>query len=150
MSETKNYLAMHLASKADHQASGVKGMKWGVRKPTGSKPSGRLSSRLTGKKQTPPPKKKSGPETNADRYSRLLGQAKKDGANALSDDDLAFVTKRGDAIRKVNALNEKKPGWLADAAKTALKNAAKREMQQVTANLTKKYISDELFPQSGN
>lgn len=140
MSDKKDYLGMFVAKEEEERLDyGIKGMKWGQRRSRAQ-----LAAAKKGGTEKP-----DGPESSSQKYSRLLAKSKKEGANSLSDEELRFVTQRGDAIRKVNQLNEKKPGWLADATKTALKNAAKREMQNITSNVAKKYISDELFPQSG-
>ena len=114
--------------------SGVKGMKWGVRKKDA--PS-----------STPTTKAPAG-ESNTDRYNRLLAHAKKHGANTLDDDDLKFVTLRGDAISKVNRLNQTNPGWVSSAANQALKQAAKKTLQMATEHATKKYITDPLLGKS--
>jgi hypothetical protein len=115
--------------------SGVKGMKWGIRKMRGE-PAHPTNAHHGNPKAN---------ETNADRYTRLLSQAKKEGANSLSDDDLKFVTLRGDAISKVNRLNQTNPNWVHDAANQALKQAAKKGMQMAVEHATKKYITGPLL-----
>lgn len=124
----KEYLANLPPESGDLMNTGVKGMKWGIRK----------------KDAPAAPTKKSGPETSSDKYTRLLAQAKKGGGNSLSDDDLRFVTQRGDAIAKVNRLNEQKPGWIQDVAQQVIKQAAKKQLQSITENVSKKYIGDVL------
>lgn len=135
MSE-KNYLAMYLAGPEDRQDAGVKGMKWGIRKRD-----------VPGKPATvgPAAKKSGGSETSSEKYDRLLKQAKDKGGNSLTDDDLRFVTARGNAIAQVERMHQQNPNWIADAAKQVLKNAAKKQMQNLLDGASKKYITDPLL-----
>jgi hypothetical protein len=145
---TKDYLAMRKVDPEDREDHGVKGMKWGVRKPRGSASgTGGIKAALGRKSKTPekPAPKPSGPETSSQKYDRLLAQSKAKGANSLHDEELRFVTQRADAIAKINKLHQQNPNFVKDAVKQALKNAAKREMQNIAAGIAKKYISDELL-----
>lgn len=138
----RDYLANLKLDPDDKLDSGVKGMRWGIRKSDSS------SGSSTSKSGEAPTSAGSahGSETSAQRYTRLLGQAKQKGGNSLTDDDLRFVTQRGDAINKVNRLNERKPGWAAEAAKQVLLQAAKKQLSKVADGVADKYISEPLAP----
>jgi len=123
-----DYLAAFKAQEEDAEQSGVKGMRWGFRK---NKPV----------KEIIAPDKGSAGESSAQKYVRLTTHAKKQGANSLSDDDLKFVTQRGNAITQVNRLNEKKPGWIADLAKQTLKQATQKQINSISDDLSKKYVN---------
>lgn len=129
---TRDFIGAVVADDGDLAHYGVKGMKWGVRK---SDKSEDLS----------PP---SGPETSSAKYDRLMKQSKRDGANSLSDEDLAFVTKRGNAIAQVNRLNEKKPGWVAEVAKQVLKQQTQKRLQSASESITAKYIDEPMRSKS--
>lgn len=143
------------ANQLEH--SGVKGMKWGVRKDR--KPAEVEVNTQTGEARTVGGSRrqrkklaadverdpesyglKRKPETSSETYNRLLDQAKKQGANSLNDDELMFVTKRGNAINQVNRLNEKKPGWIQTAARNAVQQQANRKIQSLSNDLSDKYI----------
>lgn len=121
-----DYVAALLKSHDDVEHAGVKGMKWGVRKDRGAP------------KEIVAPSKGKASETSAQKYVRLTTHAKQHGANSLDDDDLKFVTQRGNAIAQVNRLNERKPGWVADLAKQALKQAAQKKLNVAIEEAQKK------------
>ena len=131
----QDYLAMVTPKKGDKLDFGIKGMKWGVR---------RSKEQLAADKNSPtkPPEN----ESSSDRYNRLLTQAKKSGGNSLTDEELRFVTSRGDAIRRVQQLSNEKPSWISDTAQQVLKNAAKQSLQSVANSVAKKYINDAIIP----
>ena len=114
----------------EHQ--GIKGMKWGVRKDDSS-------SSTKGPVSAPKD------EAPSARYDRLLTNVKKHGANSLSEEDMQFVIKRGEAIRKIEKLNEKRPDWFSSIAQKALKKAGERRMNNLAEGYAKKYIDDVLF-----
>lgn len=134
----KDYLANLKLEPGDKLDFGVRGMRWGIRKGTSSSGSSSSGSSTSTSKPT-------GPEHPAERYTRLLAQAKQKGANSLNEEELRFVTQRGDAITKVNRLNERKPGWLSEAAKQALTGAAKKRLNSIADGVSKKYIDDVLL-----
>lgn len=123
-----NYLANVTKKLEDVEHHGVKGMKWGIRNKKGT---------ATASSETTAP---SASETPSERYTRLLGHAKQHGANSLNEDELKFVTQRGDALTKVDRLNSTNPNWVQDAAKQALKQAGKKSMQMAVNHVTQKYI----------
>lgn len=128
-----DYIGLVVVKSGDLEQAGVKGMRWGIRND---------KSKSTTGSETP--KAKTGPESSAQRYDRLLVQAKKNGANTFSEEDLRFVTQRGNALSQVDRLNASKPNWVADAAKQALKQAATQTVKTVVANSAKKYINSQL------
>lgn len=150
----KDYLAALFAEPGDKEDSGVKGMKWGVRRTSaqlraaaatrkGSTPAKKTesstSSSSSSKKSTSddPP----AAETSSQRYARLAQVAKDGGASSLPDADLKFFNARTEAISKINKLNETKPGWLADTSKKVLQQTAQNQMQSIADGVAKKYIS---------
>lgn len=118
-----------IQSKADLEHSGVKGMHWGVRKP---KDPAKVAAKAEAKEARSAirigerPKGHTGPEAPADRYNRLLTKAKTQGANSFTDDELNFVTRRGNAINQVNKLNAQNPGWIEVLSKNYLDNANRK------------------------
>lgn len=170
-----NYIAQIIELDGDILNSGVKGMKWGVRKAekaqsqadrqaaymnrkpgnqTGAnkRKLGRLQAeadrrnRNVVKKSDKAavklgeiPNSQKGPESTADRYDRLLTKAKSQGANTFTDEELKFVSKRGEAINKVNRLNEKKPGWIRELTQQTIKEQTKKKMNStIDAKVNKK------------
>jgi hypothetical protein len=131
-----DYLGKLEVDPKDKLDFGVKGMKWGIRKSDSSSSSSTSS--------TTHPSTHSANETSADRYNRLLSQVKEKGGNSLTDEELRFVNNRGDAIARVQRLSADKPNWIQEAAKDVLQQAAKKTMKTVAANLSKKYIADQL------
>lgn len=118
-------------SDAEMKHRGIKGMKWGVRKDdSSSSTKGPISA----------PKD----EAPSARYDRLLTNVKKHGANSLSEEDMQFVIKRGEAIRKIEKLNEERPDWFSSIAQKALKKAGERRMNNLAEGYAKKYIDDVL------
>lgn len=129
-----DYLANVTKKLEDVEHHGIKGMKWGIRNKRGT------ASAASSDTSTP-----SSSETPSERYTRLLAHAKKNGSNVLSEDDLKFVTARGDALMKVDRLNSTNPNWASKAAKTAAKQAAQKTMQVAVDHATKKYITTPLL-----
>lgn len=125
----------------DLEHSGVKGMKWGVRKDNPDK-AVRKADKAAQKIGERSPSSK-GPESTADRYTRLLTKARAQGANSFTDEELQFVTKRGDAINKINRLNERKPNWIAELAQQQIKQTAQKQMRVVSDDMTKKYVGSK-------
>lgn len=134
-----DYLAVLVTEPGDKEDSGVKGMKWGVRRDrkTLKQEAAKRSSSTPEKKPTTNP---DGSETSAARYTRLAAQAKAGKASDLSDADLKFFNARTEAISKINKLNETKPGWLAETSKSVLQTTAKNQMQGLSDALANKYI----------
>ena len=142
-----DYLGAAFAKPDDKMDFGVKGMKWGVRRPrsvlrteakkraTATKASEKKDDTSTSTSSSAGVKAASGEETSAARYARLSAQVKAGGGSNMSDTDLKFFNARTDAVAKVNKLNEEKPGWLAETSKTVLQNSAKRQMQMVSDTL---------------
>jgi len=135
-----DYLAARFKEPGDKEDSGVKGMKWGVRRDRKT-----LRKEAAKRSATTPQVKKpitnpDGTETSASRYSRLAAQAKAGGAKDMTETDLKFFNARTDALAKVNKLNETNPGWLATTTKAVVQQSAKRQMQMVSDTLADKYI----------
>lgn len=132
--EYSGSLTLEEADKLDY---GIKGMKWGIRRSKSELRSGKSSD-------DDAPKKPSGPETSGEKYKRLLAEAKKGGANSLSEADLKFVNSRTDAISKINKINAANPNWIKEAAKEAGKQAVKRSMNEISAAVVDKYVTTPL------
>lgn len=162
-----DYLGALFKEKTDAEHYGVKGMRWGVRRSSAqlrsaaakrgeskksesksdtedkSKSSSGSNSSTEGK--VPPPTV----ETSSQRYARLAQVAKDGGASTLSDTDLKFFNARTEALAKINKMNEKKPGWIAETSKKVLLNTAEQTMQQVANGAAKKYISGPVLEGMG-
>jgi len=147
----RDYLGAIFAKPGDKVDYGVKGMQWGVRRPRSvlrkeaakrtSRDAGTKKAEASGSKASSPSlKAATGEETSAARYSRLAAQAKAGKGSELSDTDLKFFNARTEALNKVNKLNEEKPGWLAETAKTVVQKSAQRQMQMLSDTLADKYI----------
>lgn len=137
----KDYLAAQTVEPEDAEQAGVKGMKWGVRRSA-------KELKAASKERADSPdhvknaglKAATGEETSAMRYERLKAVAKAGKGGELSDEDIKFVNNRTEALKKINALNEQKEGWLSKTTKTVLQNAAQKQMQQLADTLSEKYI----------
>lgn len=150
-------MAMEVVEEDDAEQSGVKGMKWGVRR-------SRQERRAAAAKRTAPatdhvkkaveagghkPAEAAKPhgniqdhvESSSARYSRLADQAKNGGASQMTEQDLKFFNARTDALAKVAKMNEAKPGWLAETSKKVLQTTAQNTMQSIADGVAKKYIS---------
>lgn len=151
-----DYIAMRLEEEKDAEHYGVKGQQWGVR---------RSSSQLRAAAKVNPPikqveakkaaasntsaKKPAGDspdkaESPAARYARLAAQAKEGKASDMDEQDLRFFNARTDALKKVESLNETKPGWLRETTTKVVQQSGQRLMQNVTDTLTDKYFVDPL------
>lgn len=141
----KDYLAMVTVEPGDKVDYGIKGMRWGIRRsPAQLKSAAAKRETDTDSDSSAKP---SGSETSQARYNRLKAQAAEKGANSLTDEELKFVDKRTEAIKKVAKLTEEKPNWLKDATETVLKQAAQRQMQSVSNLIADKYITDRISNQ---
>lgn len=132
---SNDYLAFLIKESQDAEQFGIKGMKWGVR---------RSKRELQAQSSNSSEKTNAGAETSSERYTRLMAKAKTQGANSFTDEELRFVTARGNAIAQVNRLNERKPGWATAVATKVIKNAAQKQMTSVANTLSQKYIGDAL------
>lgn len=139
----KDYLANFKPDPTDKVDSGVKGMKWGVRR--SRKQLAAARQKRESESEDTPTKKSSGPETSADRYNRLKAQAKQGKGNQMSDDDLKFFNARTEALAKVNKLNQNRPGWLAETSKKVIQKSAQNGMQEVAEALRQKHITGPLI-----
>lgn len=88
--------------------------------------------------------KSDGPETSAQRYTRLRETAKSGKASGLSDEDLKWFNARTEALSKINKLNATNPGWLKKTLDEVTKNVAKQQIETVAKALANKHISDPL------
>lgn len=137
----KDYLAAKTVEPEDREDSGVKGMKWGVRRS-----SAQLRTAAKERAASPDHVKKAaskpagGAETSAARYDRLKAAAKSGQGKHMSDEDLKFFNNRTEALKKVNALNQTNEGWLSKTTKTVLQSAAQKQMQAITDAVANKYI----------
>ncbi len=143
----RDYLGAIFAKPGDKVDYGVKGMRWGVRRPrsvlrkeAAKRAAPAKKAESSGSSSSPASKAASGEETSAARYSRLAAQAKAGRGSEMSDTDLKFFNARTEALKKVNQMNETKPGWLAETSKTVLQQSARRQMQMVSDTLADKYI----------
>lgn len=138
---SKNYLAMVRPEEGDREDSGVKGMKWGVRR-------NRAQLKAAAAKRASEPdhikkaaSKPAGAETSSARYARLQAEARAGKGKDMSDEDLKFFNARTDALKKVEALNAQKPGWLAETSKRVLLSVAEEQMKSIASNVANKHIS---------
>lgn len=156
-----DYIAAFKAKPKDLQQSGVKGMKWGVRrssselraaaKARGDTKAKKAESAAAKKESTSsaPAKKPAGDiqdkvESSADRYARLAEQAKAGKASAMTEQDLKFFNARTEALAKINKITETQPSWLRDTTTKVIQQSAQRQMQTLSDNLADKYIGDPL------
>lgn len=137
---SKDYVGALTKEPGDKEDSGVKGMKWGVRRDRKTLKKEAAKRAATSPEVKKPATNPDGSETSAARYSRLAAQAKSGSATQMSDTDLKFFNARTDALAKVNKLNETNPGWLATTTKAVVQQSAKRQMQMVSDTLADKYI----------
>lgn len=139
---SKDYLASQTVEPKDAEMSGVKGMKWGVRRSS-------KELKVAAKERAASPdhvksaasKPSGGAETSAARYDRLKAAAKNGQGKHMSDEDLKFFNNRTEALKKVNALNQKNEGWLSKTTKSVLQSAAQKQMQQIADAMANKYIA---------
>lgn len=148
-SANKPYVAAQFVEPDDKVDHGVKGQKWGVRRSSAQLKAAKATRQASsgGSKpaaSTPASKAASGEETSHARYARIAATAKAGQASSLSDNDLKFFNARTEALKKVNALNQKDT-WLKDTAQEVLRNAAKQSMQQVANAAAGKYISKPII-----
>lgn len=142
----KDYLASFVPTSRDLKQSGVKGMKWGVRRDRSTlrkEAAKRGESKPVVKKDAATPPKgniQDNVESSSTRYARLDSQAKSGRASDMTEQDLKFYNARTDALAKINKLNEVKPGWLAETSKNVIQKTAQRQMQMVSDTLADKYI----------
>lgn len=127
----------------DALQSGVKGMKWGVRRSsTELKQAAAQRPKTAGDK---PAAKPTGTESSSDRYNRLQAAAKAGQGRSMSDDDLKFFNARTEALKKVDALNRTDPSWLSKTTTKVLQNGAEKTMQDVVNGVANKYITKPLL-----
>ena len=149
----KDYLAMILPKPGDKLDHGILGMKWGRRRTDAQIAAETAKRKASGEEVTPTAKAKavtSGPETAAQRYARLKGEAKGGGHKSGSEEDLSFFNKRTEAEAKVNKMFEQNPGWLSTTSKRVLQNAAQRTMQDGANGVANKYITSTLLDSINN
>lgn len=135
---SKSYAAAVFAKPEDAVQHGVKGQRWGVRR---SKAQLKAAAKAGPDDAKSEPKKTDGPEPSAARYARIAAQARKGGAKDLSDDDLRFFNARTEALKKVAALNQQKPGWLKETTTKVLQDAAKKAMTDIANANVEKYVT---------
>lgn len=151
-----DYIAMRLEEEKDAKQYGVKGQRWGVRRSSRelsaaakvNPPVKQVEAKKTAAASNTPAKKPAGDiqkvESAPDRYSRLAAQAKDGRAKEMSAEDLKFFNARTEALKKVEALNETKPGWLRETTVKVIQQSAQRQMQGVADAIADKYISDPI------
>lgn len=155
----KDYLANLRLEPGDKLDYGVKGMKWGIRRSSSqlraaaktrqAQPEAAKSGAQSGKQPTPHLQKLTGIQAHVEsspaRYARLKAEAKAGRASQMTEQDLKFFNARTEALSKVNKMNEKKSGWLADTTKTVLLNSTQKSMQAVSDSVANKYISGPII-----
>lgn len=140
--------------------SGVKGMRWGVRRERSElRAAAKARSDSPAKKETTDgkstsssggsEKKSSGNiqdnvESSSARYDRLAGQAKSGRSSDMSEQDLKFFNARTDALNKVNKMYEENPSWLKSTSTKVLQQTAQNQMQSLADGLATKYIGDPI------
>lgn len=164
--DVPDYVGMRAEEPGDAKQYGVKGQQWGVRRSS--------SALRTAAKTNPPVKQaakkaaaavpakkpdavavdatKKPPtnniqdyvESSSDRYSRLATQAKEGRAKEMTEQDLKFFNARTEALKKIEALNETKPGWLRDTTTKVVQQSAQRQMQTIADSIADKYVGDPL------
>jgi hypothetical protein len=153
----KDYLAALKLEPGDKLDYGVRGMKWGIRRSSAQLRSAAQTRKVSEAKSPTdhlkkaagqkPEAKKPGSniqdhvESSPARYARLAQEAKAGKASQMSEQDLKFFNARTEALQKINKINEKKPGWLADTSKKVLQQTAQNSMQSIADGVAKKYIS---------
>lgn len=173
--EGKDYLGMRTREPEDKVDHGIKGQRWGIRRPDALIAKATQKRAASGDKVTLTAKAKKalgrGEKTKEEatkakpeaptskpaeskvpgigegapeRYARLEAQAKAGKASEMNEADLKFFNARTEALSKVAKLNETKPGWLAETAKTVVQTAAKRQLQAVADATADKYIGDKV------
>lgn len=134
-----DYLGQLKLESNDKLDYGVKGMKWGIRKPSDS--AGSTSGGSTTKSIPKAPAN----ETHGQKYDRLRMQVKTHGTNSLSQEELNFVNARTEAIAKINKMNVSSPGWLTDASKVVLQETTKTLMKDLAVKAGKQFIVKPLI-----
>lgn len=146
---SKDYLAMAQPEEGDREDSGVKGMRWGVRR-------NRSQLKVAAQKRADSPdhvknaaSKPSGPETSSARYNRLKTEAKAGLGKNMSDEDLKFFNARTEALKKVDALNQSQPGWLSKTSKKVIQTTAEKTLQDISNGVANKFITAPILDNIG-
>lgn len=142
--DDKDYLANRTVGPGDKVDSGVKGMKWGIRRSKAE-----LAAAPSHGSTSSSAKPSVGDESASQRYSRLAGEAKSGKGHQLSDDDLKFFNARTEALAKVAKLNENNPGWLKATTKKVIQQTAQKQMQTISDEIASKFISDRIKAKIG-
>lgn len=147
----RDYLAFLRKEPGDVEQHGVKGMKWGIRRPDSAIKADTAKRHVSGQPVTPTKKAAAvvadhnGQETSSARYARLQAVAKAGGASSMNEPDLKFFNSRTEALAKVNKMNERNPSWLSTTSKKVLQQAAQNTMQSIADGVAKKYISGPIL-----
>lgn len=156
----RDYLAALKVEPGDKLDYGIKGMKWGVRRSSSqlraaaktrqAQPeAGKSGAKSATKSPTPHVQNHLGIQSHVEsspaRYARLRAQAKAGKASQMTEQDLKFFNARTEALAKVNKMNEKKSGWLAETTKTVLLNSTQKSMQAVSDSVANKYVSGPII-----
>ncbi len=123
---------------------GIKGQKWGVRRSDAELSGAAKTSEKTPTVEVRQVVGAASGESSSDRYTRLLGEAKNNGASSLSDQDLKFINARKQAVDQVAKMTQENPNWLKETGEKVLKNTAQTQLQNLSDSLAKKYIGDRL------
>ena len=160
----KDYVQSAIEEDGDLMQSGVKGMRWGVRKrdSSGASAGGKKeTTSVVAKKVEAVPAKApaktdlgedkqvvgaASGESSAARYDRLAGQAANGRAHEMTEQDLKFFNARTDAIAKVNKMYAPQENWLAKAAKESGKQAVQKGMTKLATKAIDKLVIDKIFP----
>lgn len=67
----------------------------------------------------------------------------------MSDEDLKFFNARTEALKKVEKLNETRPGWLKETSRKVIQSAAEKQMQTIADAIANKHISGPLLDKIG-
>lgn len=137
---SRDYIGAISADPKDKLDHGVKGMKWGVRRPRSVLRKEAAKRSDTSDAPKGPSTAPDGPETSSTRYARLQADAKAGHASSMTETDLKFFNARTEALAKINKLNETDPSWLSKTAKKVIQTSAERQMQSLSDTLADKYI----------
>lgn len=153
-------VALRVVEDDDAEQSGVKGMRWGVRRSSAAlRAAAKARGDAPAKKESTDEKaaassgssvkKPAGNiqdhvESSADRYARLESQARAGKASDMTEQDLKFFNARTEALAKIEKITAEQPSWLKETAVKVVQQSAQKQMQAVADTITDKYIGDPI------